>query len=109
MAQTGSVERYRDALAEDYESGDLISLRSLISSFPFDPAGARTAYAQSFVIVEFILATFGPDAIAAIIAGYRDGLNHDAVLQQALGMDTDELEATWIKSLGDQLLDVEAA
>jgi hypothetical protein len=100
VAQTGGKDLYRNVVADAYDDGELLSLRGLISTFPFDPADARKAYGQSYLIMEFVLEKFGSEAIDAIISGYRSGLSHDDVLQQALGMDTDGLEAVWLDSLG---------
>ncbi len=108
VAQTGGKERYRDVVADAYDDGELLSLRGLISSFPFEPGDARKAYAQSFLITEFIVSSFGDVAISAIIEGYASGLNHDEVLVQALGLDTDQLEALWIESLASASLEVAA-
>jgi hypothetical protein len=102
LAQTGGKDLYRKAVQDAYEDGELLSLRGLISTFPFDSSDARKAYGQSFLIMEFVIDRYGPEAIDAVIAGYRAGLSHDAVLVQALGLDTDDLEAQWINSLGDQ-------
>ena len=99
VAQTGGKERYRNVVANAYEDGELLSLRGLISSFPFEPDDARKAYAQSFLVVEFILETYGLDVIGRIIDRYVHGLSHDEVLIAALGLDTDGLESAWIASL----------
>lgn len=99
VAQTGGKERYRDVVVDAYNDGELLALRGLISSFPFDPEGARKAYAQSFLVTEFLLATFGTEVISAIIEGYQRGLSHDDVLIRAIGLDTNELEAAWLDSL----------
>ena len=108
IAQTGGKERYRDVVADDYADGELLSMRGLISSFPFEPGDARKAYAQSFLIMEFILATYGSESVSAIIGGYQRGLNHDEVMIRALGLDIDELEAAWIASLESASLELVA-
>jgi hypothetical protein len=108
IAQTGGKERYRDVVADGYMDAELLPLRGLISSFPFEPDDARKAYAQSFLVMEYVLATYGPEVIPAIIEGYSLGLSHDDVLIRALGLDTDQLEAAWLQSLASAAMELAA-
>lgn len=84
------------------EDGRLFSIRALTSEFPYDPADASLAYAESYSVVTFMLDTWGNEGMAAIIAAYREGLSHDDVLMQAIGVDMDELDRLWKESLDYQ-------
>jgi hypothetical protein len=77
----------------------LLSIRSLNSSFPYDPNEVDLAYAESLSIVNFIIDHFGADKMSALIAAYREGLSHDEATKQALGVDLDELDQIWKASL----------
>ena len=105
LAQTGAKEHYRDVVANAFEADELPSLRGLVSTFPFEPRDARRAYATSFLVMEYVVNTFGEEAIGAILEGYRAGLSHDGVLIRALGVDTDGLEVAWLETLADELLE----
>jgi hypothetical protein len=80
-------------------NGRLLSLRSLNSSFPFDPGEADLAYAESHSAVNFIIAHFGKDRMGDLIRAYRSGLSHDEAFETAFGVDVDELDALWQESL----------
>lgn len=80
--------------------GDLPSVQSLISSFPYDASAAALSYASSLSIVQFIETTWGPDGLTRLITAYRGGVSHDEALMEALGVDTAGLNAQWQASLG---------
>ncbi len=87
------------------EKGRLFSIRALNSNFPYDPADASLAYAESYSIVRFIIDEFGEDKLATIIAAYREGVSHDEALVKTIGVDIDELDRLWKERLdypGDQ-------
>ena len=87
----------------------MLSLRSLISSFPYDPSQASLAYGESYLVMQFILDQYGPDSIQAIIAAYRQGNSQDDVIQKALGMSYEELEQAWLNQFGSSAIDRLAA
>ena len=99
LAQIGGKNHYRRLVENAYDDGDLLTLRGLISSFPFDPAEATLAYGESYLVTQFILDQYGEDAIQAIIAAYRNGASHDDVLREALGVTVEELEQAWLGEL----------
>jgi Peptidase MA superfamily len=96
LAQTGGKDHYERLVENAYDDDNLLSLRGLISSFPYDPSEATLAYGESYLITQFILNEYGVDAIQAIIAAYRNGASHDDVLREALGMTIEELEQAWL-------------
>jgi hypothetical protein len=107
-AQIGGKNHYQRLVENAYDDGDLLSLRGLISSFPFDAAEATLAYGESYLVTQFILDQYGEDAVQAIIAAYRNGASHDDVLRDALGLTIEELEQAWLGELasnwrGDQV------
>lgn len=77
----------------------LLSIRALTSEFPYDPAQATLAYAESFSVVQFLRSRYGETAIASIIAAYRLGMSHDDVLRKAIGVDVDGLDKAWRETL----------
>ena len=66
VAQIGGKDHYeRRSSATPTTMDDLLSLRSLISSFPYDPSQASLAYGESYLVMQFILDQYGPEAIQA--------------------------------------------
>lgn len=74
------------------EEGTLPTLRTLASSFPTDPAAANRSYATSHVAVEYIIDTWGPDAIAQLIQQFRQSATADQALENVIGLDTEALD-----------------
>ncbi len=100
-AQQGGTDDYPGIVSDAIDDGEILSLRSLISAFPYDPTLARQAYAQSYSVVGFIKDQWGDEGILAIVLAYRDGNSHEDVIQIALGMSIEELQDAWIASLTD--------
>ncbi len=109
VAQIGGKSHYEDDVRQAYDNGELLSLRSLISSFPYDPSQASLAYGESYLVMQFILDQYGPNSIQAIIAAYRQGNSQDDVIQKALGMSYEELEQAWLNQFGNSGIDRLAA
>jgi hypothetical protein len=84
-----------DALSRAIAEDRLISLRALTGSFPVDSEEAALAYGQSYSAVGFLQERYGRQQVAALLQAYRQGVTPDDGLQQALGVDTDQLDAEW--------------
>jgi hypothetical protein len=80
-------------------NGTLEPIPVLNSQFPYDAEGALLGYAQSESIVDFIAATYGDDAIARLIAVFREGVSYDEAVEQALGVTMEELDTQWRASI----------
>jgi hypothetical protein len=93
--QDGGNEGFLAQVEDAAEEGRLFSIRALNSNFPYDPADASLAYAESFSVVRFIIDEFGEDKLAAIVAAYREGVSHDDAVMRGLGVDIDELDRLW--------------
>jgi peptidase MA superfamily protein len=109
VAQIGGKDHYEGEVRDAYEKGELLSLRSLISSFPYDPSQASIAYGESYLVMQYILDQYGPESIQAIITAYREGSSQDDVIQKALGMSMEELEQAWLRQFGSSIFDKLAA
>jgi hypothetical protein len=84
-----------DALASGIAEGRLMSLRALTGAFPVDSDEALLAYAQSYSAVTFLSERYGRQRLNALLQAYRAGVTPDEGLQQALGIDTAQLDAEW--------------
>lgn len=63
----------------------------------FSENRARLAYQESFLAVQYLLQTYGMDAMRAILARAAQGLDIDAAFEYAIDRDTWEFEQEWIK------------
>jgi hypothetical protein len=84
------------ALADD----DLISLQSLSSSFPTSSKRTSLAYAQSRQIVSYLIETYGPEKMGALLQTFKEGSSYDKALQRVYGLNTQDLYNEWRASLG---------
>jgi hypothetical protein len=100
MNQNNGDENAQEIVRAAAAEGRLLPIRSLNSSFPYDPNEVDLAYAESLSIVSFIIDHFGADKMGALIGAYREGLSHDDAARSALGVDLDELDRLWKESLG---------
>ena len=90
----------RRVLDEAIANEDLISLRSLNSSFPAAHSGAILSYAQSHSLVEYLINAHGWPKMQEMLAVFAQGATHEGAIQQVYGMGLDGLEAAWRQSLG---------
>ncbi len=97
--RNGLVQDFRLVFDQAVANNQLMTLRTLSSPFPPDPKEANLAYGQSGSVVKFIVDTYGPDAMAKLLAIFSQGALYDEALQQALGVDTDGLDNAFRASL----------
>ncbi len=93
-------ESQRVALADAIANDDLISLRSLNSSFPVGHSGAILSYAQSYSLVNYLLDAYGWTKMQELLAVFSRGSTDEKAISQVYGLDFDALEAGWRESLG---------
>jgi len=90
----------REQFDEAISRNELISVRSLSSSFPTDPDEARLSYAESFSLVDFLLDEYGSEKMSDLLGVFKAGSSYDDALIQVYGFDMDGLDAQWRASLG---------
>ncbi len=89
-----------EALARGIDKRNLFSLRALNGSFPADSQESYLAYAQSLKTVQYILSKYGQEALAKILAAFRDGVTYDEAVRRGLGISLDDLDREWKQSIG---------
>ena len=99
-AESVPTESQRVALADAIANDDLISLRSLNSSFPADHTGAILSYAQSYSLVNYLLDTYGWTKMQELLSIFSQGSTDEKAIRQVYGLDFDALETGWRESLG---------
>jgi hypothetical protein len=97
---------YRAQVASSAQSDELMTLQTLSSSFPANSELAGQAYAQSGTVVEFIIQHYGEDAMAKLLDIFSQGALYDDALEQALDVDTWELDNAWRESIDAPPLEI---
>ena len=97
----GSLPGFQErALAQAIADDNLISLRSLNSSFPAADTGATLSYAQSYSLVNYLINAYGWPRMQQLLAVFAEGSTDESAIRQVYGWDYAELEAAWRESLG---------
>jgi len=105
MYAEGELEpSYRRALDRAIREDQLITVRSLSSSFPTDSELAHLSYAQSYSLVEFILEEYGREKMAHLLQVFAEGAYYDDAVQQVLGLDSGGLDAAWREWVGTKIV-----
>jgi len=79
------------AIAED----SLISVQSLSSPFSAYAGEAYLSYAQSYSLVEFLIANYGQNKMLELLNTFKEGSSYDAALERVYGFDMDGLDSLW--------------
>jgi hypothetical protein len=99
-------------LSEGYTRGDrqlveqaaddrtLLPLGALSGQFPTEFQATYLAYAQSASAIDFLVRTYGKDAMLGLVASYADGLTDDEAFTRATGKDLAGFQAAWLDDLG---------
>lgn len=83
-------------------SGDLMPLSALVQQFPASADRFSLAYDEAVSAIDFMVRTYGRDALVKLIRSYAAGVSDDAAFSAALGVDTKGFEAAWLAGLGIQ-------
>jgi len=78
----------------------LLPLTALTGQFPTDFSATYLAYAESASAIDFLVRTYGRDAMLGLVASYADGLTDDEAFTQATGKDLAAFQAAWLAELG---------
>jgi hypothetical protein len=86
--------------AQAAREGRLLPLRALSGSFGRDTEQVQLAYAESLSVVMYLLETWGEAGLQGLIQAFREGVNPQKAVHQALGVSWEEFEAGWINWMG---------
>jgi hypothetical protein len=92
----------RSSVEGSAKSGDLMPLSALVQQFPASADRFSLAYDEAVSAIDFMVRTYGRDALVKLIRSYADGVSDDAAFAAALGVDTKGFQAAWLKDLGIQ-------
>ena len=93
------IDYQRISLEAAIASDDLISLRSLNSSFPADHSGAHLSYAQSWSLVDYLITAYGWPKMQSLLDMFAEGATYEQAIKRVYRMDLDGLQAAWFQSL----------
>ena len=101
MHAEGELEPpFQQSLEQAISQDRLISVRSLMSTFPADPDLALLSYAESYSIVSYLIETYGPARMLQLLDVFSEATGYDQALEQVYGLDSDGLDSDWRASLG---------
>jgi peptidase MA superfamily protein len=90
----------RGIVENEASTGGLFAFEAITEQFPIGDRGARVSYAQGTTMVDMIIDRYGADAMAAIMAAYRDGASDDEALSAGTGVAADQLYADFFDAFG---------
>ena len=76
-------------------AGTLIPLDSLAGDFPTSRDRFFLAYAESVSSIDYLVRTYGRDALVKLIKSYATGVTDDEALKAALGVDVAGFDTAW--------------
>jgi hypothetical protein len=79
---------------------DLMPLSAIVGQFPSPPDRFSLAYDEAVSAIDYLVRTYGQDALVQLIRSYAGGVSDDDAFMAALGVDTAGFEAGWLKDLG---------
>ncbi|MCB0166687.1 MAG: hypothetical protein KDI79_20835 [Anaerolineae bacterium] len=92
-------EQFKQLFELAVANNNLMTLRTLSSPFPSDTLQANLAYGESGAVVKFMIDTYGPEAMADLLAVFAEGALYDEALEQAIGLNMDQLDNNFRASL----------
>lgn len=90
----------RAAVERAAEAGTLIPLDGLTGQFPTGFQRFSLAYAESVSAVDYLVRTYGEDALVKLIRSYAAGRTDNEAFSDALGVDMSAFGAGWLDDLG---------
>ncbi len=90
---------FQQALNYGLDNNQLFTLRTLASPFSSDADEAVLSYAQSGAVVDYIVDTYGAEAVAELLESLSEGALYDEALEQAIGLDTIGLDNAFRESV----------
>ena len=96
----GNTASARANVARAERAGELMPLEALVGQFPTPPDLFSLAYDEAVSAIDFMVRTYGQDALVKLVRSYSDGVSDDAAFTAALGVDTAAFEAAWLADLG---------
>jgi hypothetical protein len=99
-AEGEPVDEVLQHIEDGIENDSFQPVRSLNGAFPAHSESANAAYSQSFSLVDFLLQTYGQEALQSLILDMAAAEGYDAALENVYGFNADGLEEAWREAIG---------
>jgi len=96
----GYASSARANVEQTARAGEIMPLRALVGQFPTTAERFGLAYDESVSAIDFLIRTYGKEALVKLIRSYADGVSDDEAFQLALGVDAEGFDAGWLADLG---------
>jgi hypothetical protein len=110
MYAEGELDIYfTSTLTSALNIGSTLTVRSLSSPFSADSSLSYLSYAESYSLVDYLVATYGQEKILSLLEVFGRGADYDAALEEVYGFDMDGLYSLWLKYALSKYVGVVAA
>jgi hypothetical protein len=99
-SEIGDAGGQRSIVEFEASGGGLFSFDAITEQFPIGQRGAELSYAQGTTMVDLIIDRYGPEAIARVMAAYRDGASDAEALEAGTGISAEQLYADYFAEFG---------
>jgi len=99
-AEGAQSQADRDLLLEKLAADDLPRLVTLSAGFSAHTDEAQLSYIQSGAIINYLIDTYGPEKLDALLTVIQSGQNANPALRKVYGLDTAGIDQAWRASLG---------
>lgn len=96
----GYARSARTNVERTARGGEIMPLRALVGQFPTTAERFELAYDESVSAIDYLIRTYGQEALVKLIRSYADGVSDDAAFRSALGVDVAGFESGWLSDLG---------
>lgn len=87
--------QFTSPLIKAITENSLISVQSLSSPFSANAEEANLSYAESYSLVEYLIATYGQGKMLELLNAFREGSSYDGALEGVYGFDMGGLNSLW--------------
>ena len=92
-SETRDAGGERPIVVSEAAGGGLFAFEAITEQFPIGERGGRLSYAQGTTMIDLVVDRYGEDALARMMAAYRDGASDAEALQAGTGVSADDLYA----------------
>jgi hypothetical protein len=96
----GYVTADRRDVERAADDGSIMPLTALSGQFPTTGDRFRLAYSESVSAVDYLVRTYGKDALIGLITSYADGRTDDEAFEAAIGLSMTEFSDAWLADYG---------
>ena len=96
----GYTSDSRSSVEGAVAAGSLMLLTALDGQFPSSGDRFALAYDEAVSAVDFMVRTYGRDALVKLIRSYADGRTDDEAFTTGIGLDVAGFQAAWLADLG---------